>query len=100
MLIPRLRIHCHNDRGLALANAIDGYRAGAEIIDATVLGLGERAGIVDLAQILVTWSTDFNEPNEWDLARLPELYKLVSHHTGLPIPVNFPCPEFHPVNGL
>ena len=87
---PKIAVHCHNDRGLALANAIDGYRAGAEIIDATVLGLGERAGIVDLAQLLATLSADFNEPNDWDLTRLPQLYELVSHHANTPIPENYP----------
>jgi len=49
-LSPKIAVHCHNDRGLALANALDGIRAGAEIIDVSVLGLGERAGIVDMAQ--------------------------------------------------
>ena len=89
-LFPKIAVHCHNDRGLALANAIDGYRAGAEIIDSTVLGLGERAGIVDLAQLLITLSKDFNEHNRWNLKILPELYELVSKHSGIPIPVNFP----------
>ncbi len=36
---------------LLLTNALDAFRAGAEIIDASVLGLGERAGIVDLSSI-------------------------------------------------
>ncbi|MFA4639384.1 hypothetical protein [Pyrococcus kukulkanii] len=41
-----VNVHCHNDLGLALANAIMGIEAGASLVDAT-----ERAGIVDLAQI-------------------------------------------------
>ncbi|MDP3445073.1 MAG: 2-isopropylmalate synthase, partial [Ignavibacteria bacterium] len=55
-LFPKLAVHCHNDRGLALANALDAYRAGIDIIDAASLGLGERAGIVDLAQLLTVLS--------------------------------------------
>ena len=55
---PMLAVHCHNDRGLALANALDAYRAGVDIIDASVLGLGERAGIVDLAQLMVACAVD------------------------------------------
>jgi 2-isopropylmalate synthase len=86
---PKIAVHCHNDRGLALANALDAYRAGAEIIDASVLGLGERAGIVDLAQILVALTSDYGL-NQWDLKKLPELYKLVSEHSGVSIPSNFP----------
>ena len=87
---PRIAVHCHNDRGLALANALDGYRAGAEIIDATVLGLGERAGIVDLAQLLSVLSSDFSVTAKWNLNQLPELYSLVSQHSGVPIPDDFP----------
>ncbi len=88
-LSPRIAVHCHNDRGLALANALDGYRAGADIIDATVLGLGERAGIVDLAQLLVVLTTDFGH-DRWTLDKLPELYDLVSRHAGIPIPAHHP----------
>jgi 2-isopropylmalate synthase len=88
-LRPKIAVHCHNDRGLALANALDAYRAGADIIDAAVVGLGERAGIVDLAQLLVVLHTDFGE-DRWDLKELMSLYQLVSDHAGVPVPVNFP----------
>lgn len=86
---PKIAVHCHNDRGFALANALDAYRAGAEIIDASVLGLGERAGIVDLAQLLVVLSSDYNL-QRWNLEKLDELYQFVSRHSGVPIPVNYP----------
>lgn len=82
---PMIAVHCHNDRGLALANALDGYRAGAEIIDATVMGLGERAGLVDLATLLTILTTDFDVNNNWNLKKLPELYKLVSRFSGFQI---------------
>ena len=89
-LKPKIAVHCHNDRGFALANAIDGYRAGANIIDASVLGLGERAGIVDLAQLLTTMKVDFKEKKNWNLKLLPDLYSLVSRYANISIPVNFP----------
>ncbi len=89
-LFPKIAVHCHNDRGLALANALDGYRGGAEIIDASVLGLGERAGIVDLAMLLSVAYVDFNEYNNWKLEKLPELYQLVSRYSNMNIPINFP----------
>lgn len=88
-LSPKIAVHCHNDRGLALANALDAYRAGVDIIDASAIGLGERAGIVDLAQLLTVLTIDFNE-NRWNLKKLVELYDLVSKHSGIPIPANFP----------
>ena len=88
-LSPKIAVHCHNDQGLALANALDAYRAGVDIIDASVMGLGERAGIVDLAQLLVVLNLNHNE-KKWKLSYLDELYKLVSFHSGVPIPANFP----------
>ena len=88
-LRPQIAVHCHNDRGMALANALDAYRAGADIIDAAVLGLGERAGIVDLAQLLVVLHADFGE-DRWNLKELMNVYQLVSEHAGVPVPVNFP----------
>jgi 2-isopropylmalate synthase len=92
-LEPEIAVHCHNDRGLALANTLDGYRAGATVLDSTVLGLGERAGITDLATLLVVLTSDFEAAERWDLTRLPELYQLVSRYSGVPIPVH------HPVTG-
>lgn len=89
-LSPKIAVHCHNDRGLALANALDGIRAGAEIIDVSVLGLGERAGIVDLAQLLIITGTEYGEKTNLNLQKLPELYKLVSKYSGIPIPAHFP----------
>ncbi len=89
-LHPKIALHCHNDRGFALANVIDGYRAGAAIIDVTILGLGERAGLVDLAQLLLVLVSDFKVENRWKLEKLPALYELVSSYTGIPIPENYP----------
>ena len=87
---PQIAVHCHNDRGLALANALDAMRAGAEIIDASVLGLGERAGIVDLGTLLAVLASDFGQAGRWNLTRLPELYRLVSQYARVPVPVNLP----------
>lgn len=93
-LYPKIAVHCHNDRGFALANALDAYRAGVDIIDASVLGLGERAGIVDLAQLMVVLSADFGMSN-WKLDKLDELYHFVSTHSGVPIPRNYPIVGKH-----
>ena len=86
----KIALHCHNDRGLALANALDGIRAGAGIVDASVLGLGERAGIVDLASLLAILSEQPENLGRWKLELLPELYEMVSRYAGIPIPVHQP----------
>jgi homocitrate synthase NifV len=46
-----LQCHCHNDFGLAVANTIAGLRAGARYFHVCVNGIGERAGMPDLAQM-------------------------------------------------
>jgi 2-isopropylmalate synthase len=86
---PKIAVHCHNDRGLAVSNALSAYQAGVDIIDTTVLGLGERAGIVDMAQLLVVLSNDFGL-DQWNLSKLPEFYELVSRYSGVPIPPTYP----------
>lgn len=89
-LSPMLAVHCHNDRGLALANALDAVRAGVDIIDVAVLGLGERAGIVDMAQLMAVLDQDFRIDHDWQLDKLPKLYELVSQYSSVPVPRNGP----------
>jgi len=56
-LLPcKMDLHCHNDYGLALANAMAGIRAGADCIHTTVNGLGERTGIPDLAETVIAFN--------------------------------------------
>lgn len=85
-------VHCHNDMGLALANALAGLQAGADQIHTTINGIGERAGIPSLAEAtlaLIAMGVDLNVR----LDMLTELSQLVSSYTGIPIP------EFAPVVG-
>lgn len=48
-----IEVHLHDDRGLSLANALAAIDAGADWVSTSVNGLGERAGITDLATLLV-----------------------------------------------
>jgi len=43
-------VHCHNDFGLAVANALSGIHAGAECAHVTINGIGERAGNASLEE--------------------------------------------------
>lgn len=45
--------HAHNDLGMATANAVAAVKAGAECLDVTVNGLGDRAGNASLEQVAV-----------------------------------------------
>lgn len=46
-----IAIHCHNDFGMATANAITALEAGADWADVSVLGIGERSGISALEEV-------------------------------------------------
>ena len=46
-----IHVHCHNDFGMATANAISALEAGAQCVDVTVNGLGERCGLPPLAEV-------------------------------------------------
>ena len=61
----RLGVHCHDDLGLAVANTLEGVRCGARQIDATVNGLGERAGNAALEEVVMGLVTrkDFYQCN-------------------------------------
>ncbi|HLD83139.1 MAG TPA: citramalate synthase [Candidatus Omnitrophota bacterium] len=47
-----LGIHCHNDAGLAVANSLAAVEAGADLVQGTVNGYGERCGNADLIPII------------------------------------------------
>jgi 2-isopropylmalate synthase len=47
-----LGIHCHNDADLAVANSLAAVEAGADIVQGTINGYGERCGNADLVPII------------------------------------------------
>ncbi len=48
-----LSCHCHNDLGMATANAISGIANGARQIECTINGIGERAGNTALEEVVM-----------------------------------------------
>jgi 2-isopropylmalate synthase len=83
-------VHCHNDLGLAIANALAGCEAGANQIHTTIDGLGERTGIPSLAETSVARTLIYKIPNDFRLHLLRDLSKTVSDYTGLPSPESKP----------
>lgn len=83
-------VHCHNDLGLALANALAGCEAGADQIHTTIDGLGERTGIPSLAETSVALTLIYNMPNDFRLHLLRDLSRTISEYTGLPSPESKP----------
>lgn len=49
---PTLGIHAHNDCGLAVANSVEAFRAGAQLVQGCFNGYGERSGNANLTTIL------------------------------------------------
>jgi len=47
-----LGIHCHNDSGLAIANSLAAVESGADMVQGTINGYGERCGNADLVPII------------------------------------------------
>ena len=86
----KLNVHCHNDLGLATANALAAYEAGVTMIDTSVNGLGERAGITSLAEICMTLHCLHKVRRNWDLENLPLLSQVVSEFSGVKVSPNVP----------
>ncbi len=84
----RVEWHGHNDRGLAVINALAALRAGADGAHGCALGIGERVGNAAIDQILL--NLRLLGAYEHDLSRLVEYVQLVSKAVHVPIPRNYP----------
>ncbi len=85
-----LDVHCHNDIGLALANALAGCEAGADQIHTTIDGFGERTGIPSLSETAVALTLVYNSNNDFRLHMLKDLSKTIAEYVGMPIPESKP----------
>lgn len=88
-----VQCHTHNDFGLATANTLAGLAAGATFFHVTVNGLGERAGMPDLAQVVMCLSELYRIDLGIRLDKLVGLSKLVAELT------HAPCPPWQPIVG-
>jgi len=79
-----LAVHCHNDFGMAAANALAALEAGADFADAAVLGAGERAGIAALEQV-AAFLTLRRRSADYDLSMIKTLCGLVSKRADIAV---------------
>ncbi|HLD59824.1 MAG TPA: hypothetical protein VI912_02445 [Candidatus Bilamarchaeaceae archaeon] len=77
-----LDVHCHNDLGLALANSLAAYEAGATCVHTTINGVGERAGIVRLAELVVAAEVCYNLKLPVKREMLTKLSRVFSTYTN------------------
>jgi 2-isopropylmalate synthase len=86
-----LSVHCHNDLGLAVANSLAGIQAGANQVECTVNGIGERAGNASLEEIVMALevrSAHFKIETGIDTTQITAASKLVSERTGYVVQPN------------
>ncbi len=82
--------HGHNDRGLALENAIWALEFGADRVHGCALGIGERVGNAAMELILLNLRLLGQLPPERDLTKLVEYCQTVARAVRWQIPVNYP----------
>ncbi len=86
-----LSVHCHNDLGLAVANSLAAVLAGANQVECTVNGIGERAGNASLEEVVMAIDTrrDFIDCyTDVKLREITKASRLVSHLTGMVVQPN------------
>jgi len=84
----RVDWHGHNDRGLAVANSIAAFAAGADQVHAAALALGERVGNTPMELMLV--NLRLMGFIQRDLSKLREYSETVAKATQTAIPPNYP----------
>lgn len=86
-----LSVHCHNDLGLAVANSIAAIRSGADQVECTINGVGERAGNASLEEIVMVLKTRQAAYGAQTNIRTEEIYRtsrMVSRLMNVPVQPN------------
>jgi len=83
--------HCHNDLGMATANALAAVEAGARQIECTINGLGERAGNTALEEVVMAMKVRNDimpYRTEIDTTRIMQASRMVATVSGFPVQFN------------
>jgi 2-isopropylmalate synthase len=83
--------HCHNDLGMAVANALAAVSAGARQVECTINGIGERAGNASLEEIVMAMRVRPDRyPYETGVVgdQIFPSSQLLSEITGVPVQPN------------
>ena len=86
-----LSAHCHNDLGMATANALAAVKNGARQVECTINGIGERAGNTSLEEVVMALETRRSFYGVGTKIVTTEIYKtsrLVSNLTGILVQPN------------
>lgn len=86
-----IEVHFHNDTGGAVSNAITALHAGANWVDTTLGGIGERTGITPLGTLLAClYTLDSSIVAKYQLECLTPAENAVAQMVGRELPYNFP----------
>ncbi len=85
-----IHVHCHNDFGMATANALSALEAGAQCVDVAINGLGERCGLPPLAEVVIALTNIYKVNGNWNLGLIPELSELTKAFSNLDSNANRP----------
>ncbi|MBU1862155.1 MAG: 2-isopropylmalate synthase [Candidatus Omnitrophica bacterium] len=86
-----LSVHCHNDLGLAVSNSLAAIANGANQVECTINGIGERAGNASMEEIVMALHTrqdTFNAYTDITLKEIIKASRLISHITGMNVQPN------------
>ena len=86
-----IHVHCHNDFGMATANSLSSVESGAQCVDVSINGLGERCGIAPLSEVVIALESLYKvEGKNWKLKMLPELTNNIEKISNYNSKVNQP----------
>lgn len=86
-----LSVHCHNDLGLAVANTLAAVYNGAQQVEVTVNGVGERAGNAALEEVvmgLLTRQSLYDKTLHINTREIINTSRMVSHLMAIPVQPN------------
>ena len=86
-----ISVHCHDDLGMGVANSLSAVLAGANQIECTINGIGERAGNAALEEVVMAINTRydfFNKYTNIDTTKLISTSKLLTSITGVHVQPN------------
>ncbi|MDD6154961.1 MAG: 2-isopropylmalate synthase [Eubacteriales bacterium] len=84
-----LSLHPHNDRGTGVADAELGVLAGADRIEGTLFGNGERTGNVDIVTLAINMFTHGVDPN-LEFTDMPDVVEHYEEYTGMTVEPRHP----------
>nr|WP_233097974.1 2-isopropylmalate synthase [Dictyobacter vulcani] len=84
-----ISLHTHNDRGTAVASTEMGLLAGAERVEGTLFGNGERTGNVDIVTLALNMYSQGVDPC-LDFENLPAIQQIYEKCTRLTVPMRQP----------